>query len=144
MIIHNMIKDKKKRAENAKIWYHKNKDKVSKRRKIHRTLYKNTFPEYQLYYSAKARAKKKGLPFNIEKKDIVIPDVCPLLGIKLSINTKTVGRNSPTLDRIIPSLGYIKENIMVISNKANSIKQDATIQELELLITNLKRYTPVV
>lgn len=43
--------------------------------------------------------------------------------------------NSPTLDRIIPELGYVKNNIIVISFRANRIKCNATIDELKK-ITN--------
>jgi len=45
---------------------------------------------------------------------------------------------SPSLDRINPALGYVKGNVWVISFKANAIKQNATVQELELLVNNLK------
>jgi hypothetical protein len=78
---------------------------------------------------AKYRAKQKGLDFNITKEDIVIPDICPLLGTPMK---------SPSLDRIIPEKGYIKGNVWVISNRANTLKNDATLQELELLVENLK------
>lgn len=93
-----------------------------------------TAPELQLLISAKARAKKNNLPFNIDISDIVIPEYCPLLGIKLE--RKEYGKggsfqaNSPSLDKIIPELGYVKGNIMVISMKANSMKNNATIKEL--------------
>lgn len=46
----------------------------------------------------------------------------------------------PSLDKIIPKLGYVKGNVWVVSNKANRIKSNATIEELELLVKNLKSY----
>lgn len=50
-----------------------------------------------------------------------------------------MSNNSPTIDRINPKLGYIKGNVWVISNKANRFKNDATLEELELLVANLRR-----
>jgi hypothetical protein len=71
----------------------------------------------------------------------VVPDKCPILGIELFISEKGVGRtdNSPSLDRIIPSLGYVKGNIAVISQRANRIKNDATLEE----ITKLKAWLEI-
>lgn len=83
-----------------------------------------------LWQGARYRAKKKGIPFAIDIADVVIPEKCPILGITLAISKETVDDNSPTLDRIIPSLGYIKGNVIVISHRANSIKQNATAEEL--------------
>jgi hypothetical protein len=78
--------------------------------------------------SIRGRSKKKSIPANITAADILaaIPSdrICPALGIPL-IWGKSLSRNSPSIDRIIPHLGYVVGNIAVISHKANSIKQDA-------------------
>jgi hypothetical protein len=67
---------------------------------------------------------------------------CPLLGIELSYK-KFVG-NTPgeyaTLDRIDSSKGYELGNIQIISFRANTLKGDATIEEIELLLKNWKIY----
>lgn len=84
--------------------------------------------------SAKHRAKKQGIPFDLEKSDLVIPELCPVLGIPLVCNAGKggAGQNSPSLDKIIPELGYIKGNIQIISNLANTMKHDATPEQLVL------------
>jgi hypothetical protein len=41
------------------------------------------------------------------------------------------GDASPELDRIVPSLGYVKGNVLVVSRRANRIKTDATVEELQ-------------
>lgn len=87
--------------------------------------------------SAKGRAKKDGLPFALTEEDIIIPDICPLLKIPLFRGDGKPIANSPSLDRIIPHLGYVAGNVWVISYRANSIKNDATIVELETLTANL-------
>lgn len=88
---------------------------------------------------AQIRAKKNGLPCTIAEADIVVPEFCPLLGIKLERGKSKPGPSSPSLDKIRPELGYVPGNIWVISHRANMIKQDATVQELELLVANLKK-----
>jgi hypothetical protein len=93
-----------------------------------------------MWSRAKYRARQKGFDFTIEQKDITIPETCPLLGIDLVCHRGRGSQqgNSPSLDRIDPTKGYIKGNVWVISNRANTLKNDATIQELELLVENLK------
>jgi len=98
-------------------------------------------PQYKMYHNAKHRSKKKGIPFDIEMEDITIPDVCPLLGIPISLETGDKrSPNNPSLDRINPdpSIGYTPDNIQVISSRANWLKADATLQELKTLVENLE------
>ena len=88
-------------------------------------------PEKKLYYSAKNNAKTRGIEFNITAEDIVIPEYCPLLGIRLT-NIYGEGRvpSNMSLDRIDSSKGYTPDNIQVISDLANRMKQDATVEQL--------------
>ena len=95
----------------------------------------------QMLQMAKGRAKKEGLPCNLESiDDIPKPTHCPVLGIELVIGTKRNGPNSPSLDKIIPELGYVKGNIVVVSLRANQIKSDATIDELQAVAKFYKRF----
>jgi len=66
--------------------------------------------------------------------------MCPILGIPLIPGIGAQSPNSPSLDRIIPSLGYVKGNIAVISYRANAMKNDATIDELESFSNNILSY----
>ncbi len=88
---------------------------------------------------SKSRARKKGFEHNIDIHDINIPAVCPLLGIPLFSGNVTVGPNSPTLDRLDSSKGYIKGNVWVISYRANTIKNDATPEELERIARGVRK-----
>ena len=97
--------------------------------------------QYTLWAAAKFRAKEKGLPFSIKVTDIIVPEKCPLLGIPLSTNPvgkRKLGPGSPSLDRKIPELGYVSPNVWVISHRANTIKSNATLEELSLLVHNLR------
>ena len=103
------------------------------RKKESRVQYKKISNEKLIFNTAKSRATKYNIPFNIDIEDVIIPDFCPALGIKIIKVGKKITDNSPTLDRIVPSLGYIKGNIVVISNKANRIKSNATSDEIGLV-----------
>lgn len=98
---------------------------------------------YKIYMVRRARhrAKKLNLPFNITPDDITIPEKCPILGIVLQVATGCHKNDSPALDRIIPAKGYIKENVIVISQRANVLKRDASLAELEMLVDGLRRIT---
>lgn len=80
--------------------------------------------------AAKARATKAGVPFAITAADITIPHLCPVLGIPLFVGQTQASDNSPSLDRVMPLMGYVPGNIIVISNRANRLKNDGTITEL--------------
>ena len=93
-------------------------------------------PRKRMLSGAKARAAKAGLPCTITLDDIVIPTHCPVLGIKLKpIAGQGAGGKdcSPSLDKLVPSLGYVPGNIAVISHRANMIKRNATTREIAKL-----------
>ena len=96
----------------------------------------------RMIIAAKSRAKNKNLPFNITEDDIVVPTHCPILGFELEISNTNPSFNSPSLDRIIPELGYIKGNVRVISHMANAMKSSATPEQLltfaKWIIENVK------
>ena len=101
--------------------------------------------KYQMWCHARKRAKKNNLEINIEPQDIPdIPKICSVLGIEIKRNIKdnstTHGPsdNSPSLDRIDTSKGYIKGNIRIISNRANRLKSDASFEEIEKIYNDLK------
>ena len=76
---------------------------------------------------AKKRAKKFSIDFNLTEEYVesIYPKdgKCPALGIKLK---RKDGSNAPSLDRIIPSLGYVEGNIQWVSKLANQIMSSAT------------------
>ena len=86
--------------------------------------------EKDLFWLAKHRAKTKGIPFDIELSDIIIPEICPVLGIPLKTTIDGNRDLSPSLDRIDNTKGYVKGNVQVISFKANNMKSTANEDEL--------------
>lgn len=88
-------------------------------------------PAKTMWVEARNRAKKAKLPFDIEIEDCLIPEKCPVLGIQLSKKGDgTRCKSTPTLDRIIGSLSYVKGNVKVISWLANRIKSDCDDPEV--------------
>jgi len=95
-------------------------------------------PQRSYVLAAKKRARIAGLPFNLEDCDIVFPDLCPALGIPIYLEHTDGPRrrtdNTPSLDRLVPDKGYVRGNVRIISWRANRLKNDATLEELKLLV----------
>ncbi len=87
-------------------------------------------PEYLLLWGAKHRARKKNLEFSLELDDIIIPTHCPIFKIPMV---------SPSIDRISCDRGYTKDNIRIVCKRANILKSNATLAELELLLEDARR-----
>lgn len=96
-----------------------------KRKKTNRTF--NQLRE--LLHQRKRKAKERGIEFTITKDDVreLTPSVCPVLGIPLSFEGEL--DTSPSIDRLDNSKGYTRENIRIISTRANRIKSDGTSEE---------------
>lgn len=154
------------KSAQAKEYYQQYKDEVSKRNKEYREKNKEKLRQYEksdqrkqknkqwrenkrtedrfrfIWYAAKRRAHDNGIPFAISKQDII--DIfpsdgkCPMLGITLQFNNKQSQDDSPSLDRIVPELGYVPGNILLLSYRANRIKNDATLEELKKIVCFLE------
>lgn len=119
-------------------WANLSEDQRARRRQsVRKWRYKD--PAKSIHMNVRLRAVKKGIPFNIDVSDIAIPEFCPVLGLKLKVGPGKLCANSPSLDRIFPELGYVKGNVIVISNKANMIKSNATPEEIALVAEFYKR-----
>lgn len=96
-----------------------------------------------LVNASKQRARLKGIEHNITVEDVLelypVDGKCPVFGITLEFGNAGFRDNSPSIDKIDPNLGYTKDNIQIISWRANRLKVDATIEELELLLAYLKQ-----
>ena len=98
------------------------------------------YPEWDMFHGAKKRAKKDKLPFSILKENIsaIWPkdNRCVYC---LSIMTRAVGHpsagtHSPSLDKIIPYLGYVPNNIRIICYSCNTAKGDKFDPEIFIRI----------
>jgi hypothetical protein len=71
-------------------------------------------------------AKLKNVPFNITHEDLPISHVCPVLGVPFVFGKGYRDHYGPSVDRIVPELGYVKGNVKVISLRANRLKHELT------------------
>ncbi len=102
----------------------------------------NTDPELKLYHRSREllgeirnRARNAGTEFDLTLEQFrTMYDgsvtACPVLGIPLVYGES--GRfsdGSASIDRIDSNFGYIADNVEIISQRANRIKSDGTIEE---------------
>jgi len=112
----------------------------------------NTCSFKKWFIRKRSRARYNGIEFTIEPDDIPgvkirrfkvrgkwtweateYPKVCPVLEVEIDWDKKKVAWalfNSPSLDRDNPTNGYIKGSVMIMSKLANSMKQNATTEQL--------------
>ena len=72
---------------------------------------------------AKQRAKSKGIPFSLEWRNIqkrIDAGICEVTGIPFDLMTPK-SWNAPSIDQIIPGMGYTPENVRVILLALNTM-----------------------
>lgn len=93
-------------------------------------------------------ASKQRAKLNDREHDITVEDIkaiypvdgcCPIFGLKLEFNGAGFRDNSPSIDRIDSTKGYTRDNVQVISWKANRIKGASSLQDLEMMVAYLKQ-----
>ena len=106
---------------------------------------------FDMLEGASHRAKKYNVPYTLKVQDLrdIITDTCPILGLKFELNKqdqewgkgkkKNNWQTSPSLDRIVPDKGYTKDNVIIISLMANSIKNQATPDQIQKVATFYKK-----
>ena len=78
---------------------------------------------------AKARARRRNIFFDLTLDDIKLGTHCPILDVKFEVGREN-WQNSPSLDRIDNSKGYEPDNVIVVCMMANSIKNQATPDQI--------------
>lgn len=95
------------------------------------------YPERVLWNAAKHRARKYGIPFSITPQSLLpLPATCPIFGVTLEYGGgkgKGYNPNAASLDQRDPALGYVPGNVLVMSRRANSIKNDGTAAEHRMI-----------
>jgi hypothetical protein len=109
---------------------------------------------YSLLAGLKDRSRRRGYESDLEISDIPeIPESCPVLGTRLSLHRnnhgkgKGRGRNrqdaSPSIDRFNSNLPYLKkykDNLCIISWRANKLKSDASLVEMKKVVEYLENW----
>ena len=92
---------------------------------------------------AKRRAASSGKEFSLTTEYVrkLATSKCPVLGIPLEWeygHGKARNPNSPSLDRIDNSKGYVPGNVAIISDRANRLKSDGTATEHAAIATYMQ------
>lgn len=127
-------------------WYQRPKivcRPCQKRRTQTRSRAHRADPAYTLWESAQTRAQYQMVPFAIGVEDVrkvwPLDGLCPVFGLPLRPSKHFADEHSPTLDRINPEWGYEVGNIAVISMKANRAKGRLTADELQRIVSWMRR-----
>jgi len=131
-------KNTERRRIYRKEYHEQNKTKVNDRHRAWKKQQRGTI-DYTfrgLLTGARSRAKRSNLPFDLtlEWLESMFVSHCPITLQPLDWGKEEVangkaGPNSPSIDKIIPELGYVKSNCAIISYRGNRIKTDGTIDE---------------
>ncbi len=128
-----------------KAWYEGNRDKVLAEKKEYweqnkahilerRSEHDRQNPQRVTADCAVQRARAKGMEADSTfLKAMPCPPHCPILGTPIAFSRKTGQRpadNTASFDRLDSTKGYIPGNVQVISRRANTMKSDATPEEL--------------
>jgi hypothetical protein len=84
--------------------------------------------------------KKTKFGSSLSVTDLTFPSHCPVLGIELDYFNEVMADNSPSLDRVDPKGGYVAGNVLIISMKANRIKQNGTLEDILKIADYIKKH----
>lgn len=97
-------------------------------------------PAAYLWKVAKARAKKLEIEFTITPADIVVPERCPVLGVRISVLNRAADQDGASLDRIDNTKGYVPGNVAVLSRRGNRTKGDLTPETIKAIVAYMQEH----
>ena len=125
------MRDQDKIKIRTRKWAKANKDKIA----AYKKSYREKDPQHYMLQNCKWRAKRLNIEFDLRKEDIIIPARCPVFDIELELFNSHKDRDkTASVDRIDNTKGYLKNNIKIISWRANKLKGDASLFELKALV----------
>lgn len=147
---------KAERQQKNRGWYEANKERIrvltEEKRQAEReknAADPSSWKPYRLarvLKAAKARAKKDNLAFDLTLDYLlsIATENCPVDNLPLQWEVKAQkdagpSPRSPSIDKLIPSLGYTKGNVRIICHQYNSWKRDMTIGDMRTLLAYLKQ-----
>ena len=103
--------------------------------KLRRAVRKQANWQHQLFLSVRSNAKRRGIAFAVAEHEVPWTDVCPVFGVPIGPRVGKPADDSASIDRKDNSRGYVPGNVVVVSYRANRIKNDATVAELKRIVT---------
>ena len=112
----------------------------SKRSALYQARKDEAQPFYRKVIRKRTQCKKHGIEFNLTEEylESIWTGICPILKVPLDVRAPKSDAYSPQLDRIDPSKGYTVGNVQWLSGRANRLKDNATLEELERVVEWLK------
>ena len=104
-----------------------------------------TESDHWILRSKRGNKRRQRAELSVEYYKSLIVENCPLLDVKLTYGN-FVGRmpdNYATLDKIDPNGGYVEGNVHIVSFRANTLKNDATLEELKMIVKNWRTYEEI-
>ncbi|MBU6232196.1 hypothetical protein KGP36_06135 [Patescibacteria group bacterium] len=97
--------------------------------------YRRSHPYHGLLNTARRRAEINDLPFSIDDKWLssVWTGRCALTGLEFKTSDNAHGPFSPSIDRVIPELGYTPENCRFILFGLNALKGTGTDADMMII-----------
>lgn len=89
-------------------------------------------PALVMWQRARQRSQRLKVPFALPRDGLIIPSVCPVLGVPLEVGERR-SECSPSLDRIDPARGYVPGNVRVLSDRANRLKGNRLLPQIAAL-----------
>lgn len=120
-------------------WYRANKAHVLR----HQKRARKQDPIGHALNTLRSTAKQRCMAFALTREDLeaVWTMICPVFGMPLSLTNTRKKDNSLSIDRIDNDYGYVPGNIAVMSWRANRLKLDASLEELEAVLKYVRRET---
>jgi hypothetical protein len=87
------------------------------------------------------RARKENVRFDLTVDDLIAPEYCPILGVKIEPYERgknARSNNSPSIDRIVPIKGYVRGNVSVVSFRANRLKSNGSLDEFRKIVAYME------
>ncbi len=113
---------------------------ANKSQKARYTHHRKTNPFKHRCTRAKSRASYLDVPFDLtpEYLEEIWTGICPVLGVEIKLSTDRKDEYAAELDRFNPKFGYVQDNVNFLSRKANRLKNNASLEELENLCKWMK------
>lgn len=126
-------------ADTTKEWQRRynSSDKGKARNKAYKERHPKRTWAAHARENAKRRARKNNIPFDLSSAYIysILVDKCPVFGTPFVFHgNKVLGPESPSIDRIVPEKGYVEGNIVVVSLKANQIKNAYGLDDIKRVV----------
>jgi hypothetical protein len=112
---------------------HNRKNRLNYRKNHEQEKQRSNTQSREYYYKNTLRAliskakSRTTVPFDITEDDFANTGFCPVFGTSYQIGTPY----AMSIDRIDSQLGYTKGNVQLMSRRANTMKNNATKEELK-------------